>query len=159
MLPRAYLSIEEIPGESLQAGHEETIEIHGLQWGVAQQQGETVGRGRARARTIINDVELTKITDAASVYLIQACLKRTSLSKATLTFRSLGTDTVQDYLVITMTNVIVSGVELDQPPSDINRKPTETVRLAFEEMKVLYTDFTGTTTAEHEIAFDRVAGF
>ena len=149
-----YLKIEDIPGESQRADHEDEIDVWGLQFDVRQMAANPVGRGRARARADIDPVVVHKAVDAASPYLAEAVWQGKRFAEMTL---SVGRDSGEaqlDYLVITMENVMVTACGFGhEQPEGTNNTIFERIELEFEKVKIQYAKLTGTGTGteEHEV--------
>lgn len=153
-----YLHIPDIPGESKTADHEGEIDIHDIHWQFAREAAAITGRGRSRARSEVSPLVVSKLTDAASPYLILANLQGKAIPEITLSLRKDSGDAHLDYLVITLTNCMITGVELGTLHSD--GTITEEVAITSEQIKVLYTVQADDHSAgdEHEIEFDIVRG-
>ena len=150
-----YLAIEDIPGESRRADHEDEIDVFGVEWSVEQMPRAMIGRGRVRARADVKPVVIRKLCDRASPYLAEASARGRSFPEAVLTVRKDSGEASLDYLIITMENVIVSaygmasGVE-DGPGDLISEK----VELDFETVTIKYTQQADDHSAgdEHEVS-------
>ena len=156
----AYLKIGDIAGESRRAEHEDEIDVHGLQWKIAQQSSllQRVGRGRARARATVDALTCLKFTDASSPYLALACFQGRSFPEATLAVRKDSGEAHLDYLVITMENVTVSGYEMSNDAGD-DEVVAERLGLTFEKVTYTYIVQNDDQSSgdEHEVEFDIAA--
>lgn len=156
-----YLKIPDVPGESLRADHEDEIDIHGLQWAIHSDTSSATGRGRRRARAEVDQLVLTKFTDASSVYLALANMQGKSFDEVVVSVRKDSGDAHLDYLIITMTNCLISRFEMEAgPPNSTDDLITERVAIIFEKVHMKYTVQADDHSAgnEHEISFDIVAG-
>ncbi len=156
----AYLKIGDIAGESVVTGHEDEIDVHGLRWGAEQTAGSVRGRGRSRARARVDHLVVRKLYDAASPYLLLACMRGQSFDEMVLAVRKDSGDAHLDYLVITMTNVVVADVEMSDQEEAESEEIEERVALSFESVNVKYTVQADdhSAGAEHEIEYDIAAG-
>jgi len=156
-----YLKIEEIPGESLRAEHEDEIDVHGAHWRIAQKSGTSMGSGLTQARAEVGSLTVHKFYDAASAYLAHSSMRGTSFPEMIFYARKDSGEAHLDYLTITMTNCIISGYEMDNDGSDPDvQMISERVSIAFEKVKIMYTVQAedGSAGDEHEIEYDIVAG-
>lgn len=154
-----YLKIPDIPGESRAADHEDEIDFHELEWRMFRDtSGATVGRGRRRSRSEVEPLAITKFTDAASPYLMLANLQGKSFDEIIISVRKDSGEAHLDYLVITLTNCVITSIEMDSFPSD--QGITERVAIVAEELKVTYTVQADDHSSgdEHEITYDIAAG-
>ena len=96
-----------------------------------------VGGGGGAGKVNIQDVSLTKYVDKASTNLAdENCCNGEHLKEAILTARKAGKDPV-DYVVITMTPVLVTSISTGG--SDGEDRLTENVTLNFAKLEVSYT--------------------
>ncbi len=155
----AYLKLPDIAGESMRAEHEEEIDIHAMQWEIAQGAAAQVGRGRSQSRAQISGITMNKFVDAATPYLQLASMQGKSLDECVLAVRKDSGEAHLDYLVITMTNAVVSSYEMLET-SDEGLVIEEKITLTFEKVKVVYTVQADDHSAgdEHEIEYDIAAG-
>ncbi|MEL6682860.1 MAG: type VI secretion system tube protein Hcp [Pseudomonadota bacterium] len=156
-----YLKIDDIPGESKRADHEDEIDVHGVHWKIEQLSSAARGSGRTQSRAQVESLVCYKETDASSVYLALSCMQGKSIPSATLALRKDSGDAHLDYLIITMENVVVTGFEMENDGTDPNDQiVTEKLSLAFEKVNMKYTIQADDHSAgdEHETEFDIVAG-
>jgi type VI secretion system secreted protein Hcp len=158
---QGYLKIADINGESHRADHEDEIDIHGLQWSIQQDSSTNTGRGRRQSRAKVDQLVLTKHTDAASPYLALATMQGKRFDEIQLSVRKDSGEAHLDYLVITMTNCLISGFDMNAgPPDTTDSLITEKIAITFEKIKMIYTVQADDHSAgdEHEIEFDIAAG-
>ena len=156
-----FLKIDDIDGESQHAGHEDEIDVHGVQWKMRAGARSQKGSGRTNSRARVRDLVCVKVTDAASPYLALACMQGKSYPEATLTLARDSGGAQLDYLVIVMTNVVLTRFEMANDGSDPGDEAlTEHVALSFEQVKYTYTVQADDHSAgdEHEIRYDIAAG-
>ncbi|WP_375229019.1 Hcp family type VI secretion system effector [Roseobacter sp. S98] len=149
-----YLKIEEIPGESQRAEHEDEIDVWGIQFDVRQMAASPVGRGRARARADIDPLVVHKAVDAASPYLAEAVWKGKRFAEMTLAVRKDSGEAHLDYLVITMENVVITACGFGNEQAEgTDSTLYERIELEFEKVKIQYSKLndTGDGTEEHEV--------
>lgn len=161
---QGYLKIDDIQGESKRAEHEDEIDIYGMHFEVKQQSSSAAGSGRTRGRADISGVTMWKSLDAATPYLTLASMQGKSIPEAILMVRKDSGDAHLDYLKITMTNCVVSHVELVNDASAADgaddQMIKEKVTIACEKIAMIYTVQADDHSAgdEHEIEYDIVAG-
>ena len=151
-----YLKIDDIPGESRRADHEDEIDVHDIIWGI--EQAAQVGRGgRARARAEVDDLVCMKEYDAASPYLALAAAQGKVFDEAVVTVRRDSGDAHLDYLTITLTDVLVSEYELlGTDPDRGDGVLVEAVALRAEKVTIRYVvqEDDQSRGDEHEVEID-----
>jgi type VI secretion system secreted protein Hcp len=154
-----YLLVPDVAGESQRAEHEDEIDVHSIEWGITQGAAAQMGRGRSKARAEVKTLKLNKFYDASSPYLALACMQGKSFDEVVLSVRKDSGEAHLDYLIITMTNVIVSDYFI-LPTGPDELQIEEMVGLAFENVTVKYTVQADDHSAgdEHEIEYDIAAG-
>lgn len=154
-----YLKVPDVPGESQRVDHEEEIDVHSIEWEIAQAAQAQIGRGRSRARAEISALSMNKMYDAASPYLALACMQGKSFDEIVLMVRKDSGEAHLDYLKITMTNCAISHYSILPTPQD-GQQIEEHIGLTFEQVKVVYTVQADDHSAgdEHEIEYDLAAG-
>ncbi len=155
-----YLNIDDIAGEAQHVGHENEIDVQGVQWSI-ERASPTRGAGRARARAQVSSLTCVKYADASSPYLALACLQGKSISSAVLTLTRNSVGRQLDYLIITMENVLVAGFDMANDASDTDDDAvTEHVSFVFEKVTYRYIVQTadGSAGDTHEIDYDIAAG-
>ena len=103
-----FLKISGVKGESLDSKHKDSIEVLSWSWGTSTGTGK-VKRGTV-APQCIQDLALTKFVDSSTPQLIMLGVKGETAKEATLTVRKSGKEQ-QEYLVIKMTDVLVSSYQ------------------------------------------------
>lgn len=157
----AYLKIGDIGGESQRADHEEEIDIHDVIWNVEQGSAAQIGKGRSRSRAQVGPIYLRKFTDAASAYLLLACMQGKSFPDMVLSVRKDSGEAHLDYLIITMENVTISKFETEGVgAAEDGQMIQEVVGLIFENVTYKYTvqEDDHSAGGEHEITYDIAAG-
>ena len=103
-----FLKISGIKGESTDSKHKDSIEVLSWSWGTS------TGTGRVKKGTVppqcVQDLALTKFVDASTPQLLMNAVMGQAAKEATLTVRKSGGDQ-QDYLIIKMTDVLVSSYQ------------------------------------------------
>ena len=88
------------------------------------------GGGGGVGRATFQDLSIVHKIDKASPQLLQACATGAHLKEATITFRKAGKGQ-QDFLIIKMNDVIITGVVQSAPSSETG---SETVSLEFAKV-------------------------
>ena len=123
------------------ANHSTDIPVSSFQFGV----GRAISSSpHTAAKPSISEVTLTHTTDAYSTRLLNSALRGTSTATSpvvTLFFTATGTSGPYDYLVVTLTNVLVSGYSV----SSGGEIPSESISLNFVKMTLTSRFPQGTT--------------
>lgn len=129
----AFLAIDGIEGESTDASHPKTIEIESWSFGETQS-STTSGGGGGAGKVSMQDFHfVTKTVDKSSPKLFLAGATGEHIKDATLYVRKAGSSS--DYLVIKLTDILVSSYQTGGGGSDI---PTESVSLNFAKIQLSY---------------------
>jgi type VI secretion system secreted protein Hcp len=105
-----FLKIDGIQGESADDKHKNDIELQSWSWGAQNVGTFAAGGGGGAGKVNVGDFVVMKYIDKASPKLIEACTTGKHISSATLYCRKAG-GTQQEYLKITLTDVLVSNYE------------------------------------------------
>ena len=130
-----FARIGTIQGESQDDKHKDEIEVLSWSWGVSQSGTIVHGGGGGAGRASFQDFNFTHSVDKASPVLMTACATGEHIKDATITVRKAGKDE-QEYLVIEMTDVLVTSVSTSGSEGDT---PMEAVALAFAGVDLDYT--------------------
>jgi type VI secretion system secreted protein Hcp len=106
-----FARIDGIKGESKDAKHKDEIEVLSWSWGVSQSGTTSHGGGGGAGKASFQDLTFTHQIDKASPLLLKACATGQHIKDATITVRKAG-KAPQEYLVIKMTDVLVTSVSL-----------------------------------------------
>jgi type VI secretion system secreted protein Hcp len=127
-----FAKIGDIKGESLDSKHKDEIEVLSFSWGVAST-GNIGGGGGGAGKATFQDLSFHHNIDKASPSLLRACATGEHLKEATITRRKAGKGQ-QEYLIIKMNDIIITGVSLN----DSDDASTETVSMAFAKVDLEY---------------------
>ena len=130
----AFLKMD-VKGESVVDGHEESIQILSWSWGMSQTGTTHRGTGGGAGKVDVQDLSFTHFVDSASPTLIMACCNGKHFEEAVLTVRKAGEKPL-DYLILTMTDVIITSVSPGGASGD--ELITENVTLNFSKYKLAY---------------------
>lgn len=131
-----FIKIGDLKGESVDAGHKDEIDVLSWSWGMSQSGTTHMGGGGGSGKVNVQDMTITKYIDKASPALMQKCCDGTHFAEAKLTVRKAG-GTPIEYVVITMTEVIVSSVSTGGSGGE--DRLTENISLNFAQVKLTYT--------------------
>ena len=155
-----YLKIEGIDGESKRADHEGEIDCYGVEFSASQMSSSSVGSGGTRGRATLSDFTFHKWMDASSPYLMLACSKGKSFSEIVFTVRKDSGDAHLDYLIITLTNCIISGYKMAQnaPEAGSSEMVSESIEISYEKLNFKYVVQSDDHSKgdEHEVEYDLV---
>src|SRR4029453_18606168 len=149
-----FLKLDGIEGESTDAKHKNEIEVESWSWGETQQGGSALpGPGSGAGKVAMQDFHFTMKANKASPKLFLACANGQHIKKATLTVRKAGGEQ-QDYLMVTMTDLLCSSFQTGGSAGDI--VPTDQISLNFSKIQWEYKsqDATGKVGASVMAGWD-----
>ncbi len=129
-----FAKIGDIKGESLDVKHKDEIEVLSFSWGVTNAGNIGTGGGGGAGRATFQDLAIVHKIDKATPRLLAACATGGHLKDATITQRRAGKGQ-QEYLIIKMNDVIITGVALGDTSDNTG---SETVSLAFAKVDFEY---------------------
>jgi type VI secretion system secreted protein Hcp len=146
-----FAKIGDIKGESLDDKHKDEIEVLSFSWGVTNSASVTAGggSGAGAGRATFHDLVIVHKIDKASPQLLAACATGSHFKEATITHRKAG-KVQQEYLVVKMNDVIVTGVVHGGNTSEAG---SETVSLAFAKVDFEYRPIKANGTLDAGIHF------
>lgn len=130
-----FLKVPDIPGPSERDGHEEEIEVHGVEFDmVAPHDPNSLSR---RGRVALGLIKFIKHYDMSSPYLKQALFQNKKLDEVVFSARRTIEEESSDYLVVTLTDASV--VTYMMKPSDEDPDLIEEfVGFAYKKIKFVY---------------------
>jgi type VI secretion system secreted protein Hcp len=129
-----FLKIDGIQGESTDAKHPGEIELEAFSWGEANVVSAGGAGGGGAGKVQVEDLHVTMRMSKASPLLFLACATGQHFKQAVLTSRRAG-KTPQDFLVVTLTDVLVSSYHTGGN-TDIG--PTDQVSFNFAKIQFQY---------------------
>ena len=126
----------EVKGEAQGKGFEDQIDVLSWSWGMSQSGNAHVGGGAGAGKVSVQDLSFTKYIDSATPPLMQSCCNGKHYTEAVLTVRKAG-ETAVDYVIIKMTEVIISSVSTGGSGGE--DRLTENVTLNFAKVALDYT--------------------
>jgi len=130
-----FARIGTIKGESQDAKHSDEIEVESWSWGVSRPGTMSHGGGGGAGKASFHDFNFTHHVDKASPVLMRACATGEHIKDATITVRKAGKGQ-QDYLVIKMTDVLVTSVSMSVSAEE--DATAEGVTLTFAKVDLEY---------------------
>lgn len=131
-----FLQIPKVNGESADSQFKGAIEVASWSWGMTQSGTTHSGQGSGAGKVNVHDLSFTKFVDTSSPVLMQSCCNGTPFPTATLTMRKAGAKPLV-YLVITMTNVLISSIS--HATSTTDDRQSEVITLNFGQLSYVYT--------------------
>ena len=133
----AYLSVRtkragELKGEVSAKGHENSIDVHGFECGVAA--SSAIGSGQATARRQYKHLVVMKRLDSSSTSLMSALATNDEIKELKLSLRKPGLGQ-EDFFTITLSGARVVGLDID---FDAGGETVERASFAFTKIDVEY---------------------
>jgi type VI secretion system secreted protein Hcp len=135
MAASIFARIGTIKGESRDARHPDEIEVLSWSWGVSHAGATNQGGGAGAGKASFHDFTFTHHVDKASPLLMRACATGGHVKDATITVRKAGKGQ-QEYLVIKMTDVLVTSVSMSVGAD--GDSSVESVGLSFAKVDLEY---------------------
>jgi type VI secretion system secreted protein Hcp len=130
-----FARLGDIKGESLDDKHKGEIEVLSISWGVSNAGSMGTGSGGGEGKANFSDISFMHNVDKASPNLMQLCATGLPMKDATITQRKSGGGQ-QEYLIVTLTEVIVTGVQ--DSGATGGGAATESVSLGFAKIVIEY---------------------
>ena len=127
-----FMKYDGIDGDVTAEGHEKWIELNSCQFGVGRSITNATAKGvnREASAPSVSEIVVTKVTDGASVKLLQAsCFGEGK--DVQIDFCKTDKDKLEPYLTLTLTNTMVSGYSI----SSGGDRPSESVSLNFTKIE------------------------
>jgi len=141
----AFMKIDDLKGDSLDAKHPGEIQVLSWSWGMSQSGSTHQGPGGGSGKVNVQDLSFTKYIDDATPNLLKFCCSGNHFKQALLSVRKAGGKDAVDYLKITLKDIIISAVSTGGSGGE--DRITEHVTLNFGKFDVTYTPQTATGTA------------
>ena len=129
-----FAKIGDIKGESTDSKHKGEIDILSFSWGVTNSGTIGGGGGGGAGKATFQDLSFTHSIDKASPLLLKACATGEHIKEATITQRKAGKGQ-QEYLIIKMNDIIITGVSLSSSESGGS---SENISMAFAKVDLEY---------------------
>lgn len=131
-----FIKIDAVKGEAQDKAHKDEIDVLAWSWGMSQSGSMHTGGGGGSGKVAVQDMSFTKWIDKSSANLMEYCSNGKQYKEAKLVVRKAGGDNPLEYLIITMTDVIVTSVSTGGSGGE--DRLTENVTLNFAGVKVDY---------------------
>ncbi|MER9300036.1 Hcp family type VI secretion system effector [Mesorhizobium sp. M0621] len=130
-----FLKVPDIKGPSTRDGHEDEIEIHGVDYKmIAPYDPNSISR---RGRVNMGMIKFTKHYDKSSPYLKKALFDNKALDEVVFSARRTIDGESKDYLVITLNDAFVMEYDMSQA-EDEEDLIQEEVSFAYKKIKFVY---------------------
>ena len=132
-----FLILDGIEGESLDQKYHGKIEIKNWEWHTKNNVRWDINQGGQSTKVDIQDIDLKKICDKASVTLYQCCVTGKHIKNGKIVCRKNDGDSKVEYLIVTLTDIMITKVDWmgdGQSPS-----LDENVSLSFAEFRLDYS--------------------
>ncbi len=145
-----FAKFDGIDGEATDAQHAAWVNFATLDWGVALPGGST-GQSRRRRSVVVDDLVLGIEYEKAAPKLLERCLRGQVIPKLEIELTATIGGARETYLGYVMKNVLVTSYRVHASGDDESSRPTVTVSVSFEEIKVTYTemDASGAVETKH----------
>jgi type VI secretion system secreted protein Hcp len=131
-----FLKLDSVPGESLDEKHKDEIEIKSWGWTTENHVRWDLNQGGQSTKVVVNAINIEKICDQASVTLYQNCVTGKHIPTGRITCRKNNGDQKLEYLVVDLTDIMVSKVVWSGEGEEQSLK--ETVEISFAEFQLNY---------------------
>lgn len=150
-----FLNIPGIAGESTATGHVGQIDVISFKLGVSQRGISDFGGGGGAGKSTFLPVTVFKNTDLASPALFLACATGKHIPKVELHAARPGSNGLQTYLVLTLSDVLVSSVNNEAADTNGFESVLESVSLNFAKIEISYRP----ENADHVLGAEVKSGF
>jgi type VI secretion system secreted protein Hcp len=133
-----FAKIGDIKGETTDVEHKDEIDVLSYSWGVTQTGTMAFGGGGGAGKAQFSDFSFTTNTSKASPSLFLACASGQHIKEATISVRKAGGDQREDYLILKMTDVLVSSYNASG--SSGADRPTESISMAYGKIEFTYKE-------------------
>jgi type VI secretion system secreted protein Hcp len=130
-----FLKVDGIPGESKDSSHSGEIDVLSFSWGVAQTGSSASGGGAGAGKANFQDISFTASMSKASPKLFQACASGEHIKEVVLTAVKADKKDRQEYLIVKMTDVLVSSYQTGGSSGQI---PVDQFSMNFAKIEIEY---------------------
>jgi type VI secretion system secreted protein Hcp len=131
-----FLKMSGVRGESLDAQHQDDVEISHWGWGLKNSATFAMTDDQSVKHATADSVTITKKFDRASPTLARYCAKGQHIDKATITCRKNAGDAKVEFMVVELMKVMVTDVKYDSR-GNVEEEP-ETITLSFSQFRIKY---------------------
>ena len=136
-----FLEVKDVPGESTDAKHKDSIDVLSFSWGANQHSSGSVssGGGRSAERCDHEDFSIVHTLDKASPKLALYCCNGTHIPTVTVQLCR-ATGDKQQYMQYKMSDVIVTAVRPSGSSKGESALPVEEVCFGYGSIEWTYTE-------------------
>jgi type VI secretion system secreted protein Hcp len=139
MAGNLFLQIEGVTGECVEANHKGWIDVGSYTEGLHSSSTAGFGGGSGLGTVSYQDISINCQLEKAVPTLMAGCAGHKHYGKATLHAVKMGGEKSWNYLEITLTDVVVTGVNFSGSSNDM---PHVSITLAFAKIKTEYFEQT-----------------
>lgn len=132
-----FLKIDGIDGESRDDKHKNEIDVMSWSWGETNSGDSSARGGGGAGKVSMQDFHFVMQINKATPKLMLACATGQHVKKATLVCRKAGTQQ-QEYLTITMTDLLVSSYQTGGSAGDVI--PVDQISMNFSKIEFEYKE-------------------
>ncbi len=133
-----FVNVQGIDGESTETNHPKAIDVFSFKLGVSQKGITDFGGGAGAEKAMFLPVIIHKNVDVSSPQLFLACTTGKHIPKVELKAARLMGEILTDYLVITLTDVIISSINHESADANGDTTVLESVALNFSKIEISY---------------------
>lgn len=133
-----FMDLKGVTGESQDSKHKGQIDVLAWSWGASNSGTFHMGGGGGSGKANVQDISFTKYVDLSTTTLWEGCMMGKHYDSATLTCRKAGGTNPVDFLVIVMTDVLITSVTTGGSGGE--DRLTENVSVNFAKVQVTYTE-------------------
>jgi type VI secretion system secreted protein Hcp len=137
-VPTLFLKIDGIPGESIQPGYVDHIDVVSFKLGVEQKGVSDFGGGAGAGKSAFLPLRIFKYVDKASPLLFLACATGKHIKTVEFRARKAG-EGQPEYLKIKLEDVLISSVNHESADQDGSNILLESLSLNFAKIEITYT--------------------
>lgn len=151
-----YLLLQDIKGNVQSKNHGDWIAINSLDFTISRHMNTLPGQifDRELSRPNISEIIMEKYIDVSSALLFQYACSAKLIKNATIDLCQTNHND-QAYTQIKLHNIVVTYFELNSANEQQQSRPTETIKLNFDQIEIRYTPFDKNNKAASPIS----AGF
>ena len=149
---KMFMQVSGVDGESTDSDHKDWIEVLSFSMGMTLPGGGATGPSRRRGDVVVEDIVVVKELDKSSPKLMDKCVKGAVIPLLVIDVCRSNVDGSRlVYYKYELQNVMITSFYANGSTSD--DRPTETVTLNFEEIKVTYTETDSTGKSKGNVEF------
>jgi type VI secretion system secreted protein Hcp len=137
MAVQMFMQIDDVKGESADNTHKDQIELQGWSWGASQTGSSHSNSGPGTGKCSVNDLTYQAYVDKSVPPILKMLLTGAPFQQAQLSICKATGGNPLDYIVIKMSNGLVSNVTFSGDPGDEVQKVS--VSLNFAAVEFDYT--------------------